>query len=85
MAKALTHAGRFSSGGGGGDTGGGGGEDEDCSGDANVDPSAGSSPLPPQLPAVDEIAHDVELLALGVAQEIEKLIDLGMFGSQMNV
>jgi hypothetical protein len=51
MAKALTHAGRFSSGGGGGDTGGGGGEDEDCSGDANVDPSAGSSPLPPQLPS----------------------------------
>lgn len=45
----------------------------------------GPIPFPAQFPAVDEIAHDVEVLALGVAQEGEKFADLGMSGSQVNV
>src|SRR5688572_29289479 len=47
--KLETHAGRFSSGGGGGDWGGDG-QGEACSGDANGELSADSSPPPPQPP-----------------------------------
>ena len=45
----------------------------------------GPIPFAPQLPAVDEVADDVKVLAFRVAQEIEQLADLRMFGSEMDV
>ena len=42
-------------------------------------------PFAAQLPAVDEITDDVEMFAFGIAQELEELADLRVFGAQMNV
>ena len=42
-------------------------------------------PLAAQLPAVDEIAHDVKLFTLRFAQEIKELGYLGMPRAQVNV
>lgn len=42
-------------------------------------------PFAPELPAVDEIADDVEVLAFRVAQEIEQLADLRVLGSEMDI
>ena len=42
-------------------------------------------PLAAQLPAVDEIAHDVKLFTLRFAQEVEEFGNLGVPGAQVNV
>ena len=38
-----------------------------------------------ELPAVDDVAHQVELLALGMAEEIEQVGRLATGGTQMHV
>lgn len=45
------------------------------------------SPIPfaAQLPAIDEITDDVEVLAIGVAEEIEEFSDLGVFSAQVDI
>ncbi len=42
-------------------------------------------PFPAQLPAINEIADDIQMLALGFAEEIKQRSYLGMFHSQMNI
>jgi hypothetical protein len=42
-------------------------------------------PFAAQLPAIDEITDDVEMLTFGIAQELEQLVDLRVFGAKMNV
>jgi len=42
-------------------------------------------PLAAQLPAIDEITDDVEMLAFRIAQKIEQFADLRVFGAKMNV
>jgi len=42
-------------------------------------------PFASQLPAVDEVADDVEVRAFGVAEEGEEFLHLGMSGTQMNI
>ena len=45
----------------------------------------GPVPLPAQLPAVDEITHDVKMVAVRFAKKLKQPIHLGMFRAQMNV
>src|SRR5881398_2454872 len=42
-------------------------------------------PLAPQLPAVNEIADDVKLLAFSRAQELQQLAHMGVPCTEMNV
>src|SRR6266481_925930 len=42
-------------------------------------------PLPAQLPAIYEIADEIELLAFCFTEKIKQFADLGMPGSQVNV
>jgi len=45
----------------------------------------GPIPLPAQLPAVNEITHDVKVVAFGLAEKVKELAHLGMSRAQMNV
>ena len=38
-----------------------------------------------QLPAVNEIADEVEILAIHPAQELQQLLDAGVLGAEMNI
>jgi hypothetical protein len=42
-------------------------------------------PLGFQLPAVEKIADEIKIAAFGLAQKIEQLFDLRVFGAEMNV
>src|SRR5262245_43593088 len=44
----------------------------------------GPVPFPPQLPAVDEIADDVKVVAFIVAEKIEEFVHLGMPRAEVN-
>jgi len=42
-------------------------------------------PAEPQLPAVDQIAHDIEILAIHHLQEIQQFLDATVTGAEVNV
>src|SRR6266404_3424707 len=45
----------------------------------------GPKPFPPQLPAIKEVADDVELGAFAFTQEINEFVHLGVLCAQMNI
>src|SRR3974390_631178 len=51
----------------------------------NVVVALSPEPRLSQSPAVDDVAHEVEVFGFGVAQEVEEKIGLASAGSQMDV